>query len=139
MQSTATSPEVTPETGKALRAAAPLAGIALLFFMLCSAIVIALDAPPRLALDQVPLSAFSAERAVKHIAAIGRAPHPINSTEHDTVRDYILNTLRQIGITPQVQRTTDVNQTYGVDGAVENIACRLQGTTREKADLLAAH
>jgi Peptidase family M28 len=139
MQSTATSPEVTPKTGKVLRAAPPLAGIALLFFVLCSAIVIALDAPPWPALDQVPLSAFSAERAVKHIATISRAPHPINSTEHDAVRDYILNTLRQIGITPQVQRTTDVNQTYGVDGAVENIACRLPGTTREKAVLLVAH
>ena len=73
-----------------------------------------------------PLSECSAERAVKHIAVIARAPHPINSPEHDAVRDYILNTLRQIGVTPQVQRTTDVNETYGVEGAVENIVCRLR-------------
>jgi len=139
MQSTAISPEVTPKTEETLRATPPLAGITLLFFALCSAIVIGLDSPPRPASDRVPLSEFSAERAVKHIAVIARAPHPINSPEHDAVRDYILNTLRQIGVTPQVQRTTDVNETYGVDGAVENIVCRLPGATREKAVLLVAH
>ncbi|MGZ4828068.1 MAG: M28 family metallopeptidase [Candidatus Angelobacter sp.] len=139
MQSTAISPEVTAEPGETLRAAPPLTAITLLFFVLCSAIVIALDAPPPPVMDRAPLSAFSAERAVKHVAVIGRAPHPINSTQHDTVRDYILNTLRQIGVTAQVQRTTDVNERYGVDGAVENIVCRLPGTTREKAVLLVGH
>jgi hypothetical protein len=139
MQSTAISPEVIAENKEARRAAPPLAGVTLLLFALCSAIVIALDAPPRPSLGQVPLSEFSAERAAKHIAVISRAPHPINSAEHDAVRDYILNTLRQIGVTPQVQRTTDVNESYGVDGATENIVCRLSGTTREKAVLLVAH
>jgi hypothetical protein len=76
---------------------------------------------------------------VNHIAAISRAPHPINSLEHDRVRDYILTALQQIGVTPQVQKNSEVTQSDDLDGAVENIVCRLPGSTREKAVLLVAH
>ncbi len=140
MDITATSRAATPETkATALPAKPLLAWLTLLFFVICGVIVIALDAPPRPVMGPVPLSAFSVERAMQHVAAISRVPHPINSIEHDAVRDYILNALQQIGVTPQVQRTTDVNQKYGIAGAVENIVCRLPGTTRGKAVLLVAH
>ena len=101
---------------------------------------IALDGPPRPLPEQAPVSAFSAGRAMKHLSVIARAPHPIYSAEHDAVRDYILRALREIGLAPQVQRITGEDQGLEIEGALENIACRLQGSSRgEKAILLVAH
>jgi hypothetical protein len=89
--------------------------------------------------EQAALSTFSAERAFKDLAVIGRAPHPINSAEHDVVRDYIMRALKGIGHTPQVQRTTYTDEDSETQGALENILCRIPGRTREKALLLVAH
>ena len=109
-------------------------------FVALALITIALDSPPRPLSEQAPVSAFSAARAMKHLSVIARAPHPINSSEHDAVRDYILRALRETGLAPQVQRITDENQGFEIEGALENIACRLQGSSRgEKAILLVAH
>lgn len=108
-------------------------------FVALALITIALDGPPRPLSEQAPLSAFSAARAMKHLSVIARAPHPVNSAEHDAVRDYILRSLHEIGLAPQVQKITGENQNFEIDGALENIVCRLQGNSREKAILLVAH
>jgi hypothetical protein len=111
----------------------------LLFYALTSALLIGLDRPPRPLGQQAPLSDFSSARALNHLRVISRAPHPINSPEHAVVRDYILSTLRQLGVNPEIQKTTDVNQAVGLGGTLENIVCRLPGTGREKAVLLVSH
>lgn len=108
-------------------------------FVALALITIALDGPPRPLSEQAPLSAFSAARAMKHLSVIARAPHPVNSAEHDAVRDYILRSLHEIGLAPQVQKITGEDQNFEIDGALENIVCRLQGNSREKAILLVAH
>lgn len=108
-------------------------------FLVLALITIALDGPPRQLSEQAPLSAFSATRAMKHLSVIARAPHPINSAEHDTVRDYILRALRETGLAPQVQKITGEDQNFEIEGALENIVCRLQGSSQEKAILLVAH
>jgi hypothetical protein len=108
-------------------------------FVALAFITIALDGPPRPLSAQAPLSAFSAARAMKHLSVIARAPHPVNSAEHDAVRDYILRALRETGLAPQVQKITGENQNFEIDGALENIVCRLPGSSHEKAILLVAH
>jgi hypothetical protein len=108
-------------------------------FVALALATIALDGPPRPLPEQAPVSAFSAGRAMKHLSVIARAPHPINSAEHDAVRDYILRALRETGFAPQVQRITGEDQRFEIEGALENIACRLQGSSQEKAILLVAH
>lgn len=108
-------------------------------FVALALITIALDGPPRPLSEQAPLSAFSAARAMKHLSVIARAPHPVNSAEHDAVRDYILRALRETGLAPQVQRITGEAQGFEIEGALENIVARLQGSSREKAILLVAH
>jgi hypothetical protein len=108
-------------------------------FVALALITIALDGPPRPLSEQAPLSAFSAARAMKHLSVIARAPHPVNSAEHGAVRDYILGSLREIGLAPQVQRITGQAQGFETDGALENIVARLQGSSQEKALLLVAH
>src|SRR5947209_282238 len=113
--------------------------LAFAFFAILSFFVIGLDRPPRPVAGNAPLTAFSAERAMAHLSVIGRAPHPVNSAEHSAVRDYIVRTLQEMGLSPQVQTTTDINRTYGIEGALENIACRLKGSGQGKAVLLVAH
>jgi len=108
-------------------------------FVALALITIALDGPPRPLSAQAPLSAFSAARAMKHLSVIARAQHPVNSAEHDAVRDYILRALRETGLAPQVQKITGEDQNFEIDGALENIVCRLQGSSHEKAILLVAH
>jgi hypothetical protein len=108
-------------------------------FLICSVVVTGVDTPPRPLGEQAPLSEFSAGRALKHLAVISRAPHPINSAEHAVVRDYIVSTLQGLGLNPQVQRTTDVNERFEIEGALENIVGRLKGSSQEKAVLLVCH
>src|ERR1051325_842539 len=105
------------------------------FFLIVSFITIALDRPPQPLAKEAQATEFSAERAMTHLAVIARAPHPLDSEEHGAVRDYIVRVLQGLGLTPQIEKTTDSD----LDVAVENIVCRLKGTSQEKAVLMVAH
>jgi len=110
-----------------------------ILIVLCAVVVTILDRPPRALPKQAPLSVFSAERAAEYLSVIGRAPHPLNSAEHDVVRDYIAQSLRDLGYSPEIQRTTNFNENSHIPGALDNIACRLKGSSTEKAVLIVAH
>ena len=56
-----------------------------------------------------PLSAFSSGRALRHLQVIARAPHPTGSTENRAVRDYLVQELAALGLDPEVQQTTAVD------------------------------
>ena len=85
--------------------------------------------PPRLVAVNAPLMEFSGERALKHLTAIAQRPHPVGTSEHAAVANYIQNELTASGLSPEVQQTP----------AVTNILARLKGTSDEKAVLLVAH
>jgi hypothetical protein len=114
--------------------------MAFLLFLVLGMFLVRLDSPPRPLDENAPPTEFSAGRAVKHLAEIARAPHPINSTEHDRVRDYLVRSLNQLGLAAQVQKTHDINDAFDVEGSLENIVARLKGSnSSEKAVLLVAH
>ncbi len=121
---------------KALQNGFPIVWIGL---VICAASVWFLDRPPHPLAEQVPSSVFSAARAAEYLAVIARAPHPINSPEHDAVRDYIVQTLKNLGLTPEIQKTTDINERRKIPGALYNIVCRLKGIGTGKAVLVAGH
>jgi hypothetical protein len=110
-----------------------------MLFVVLSVILIGLDRPPRFVSKDAPATEFSAERAMKYLSIIARAPHPIGSTEHDVVRDYIVRTLQGLGLEPQIQKTVDSNQAFEMAARLENIACRLKGSSPGKAVLIVAH
>lgn len=93
----------------------------------------------------VPVSApageFSAERAMEQIRVIAQAPHPTGSLENARVRAYIISQLEEMGLSPEVQRTTAVESggrtMYAI--AVYNIVARIPGTNSSGAILLDAH
>jgi hypothetical protein len=85
--------------------------------------------PPRPAAVSAPLTEFSGERALKHLTVIAQRPHPVGTSEHAAVANYIQNELAALGLSPEVQQTP----------AATNILVRLKGTFSEKAVLLAGH
>ena len=85
---------------------------------------------------------FSSARAMKHLEAIAKSPHPIGSASHAEVRDYILGNLRELGLSPTVQKVPVVSQKPGsaiVAGTVENIVAKLDGTNNHQAIMLVSH
>lgn len=120
-----------------------LGGMATLLFMVLLAFLsIYLLKPPAAAPESAPATEFSSGRAMKQLAVISRQPHPIGSSEHAVVRDYLLAELNALGLKPEIQKTTVADFRWGDSfraGTVENVLARMAGTEPGKAILLAAH
>lgn len=93
--------------------------------------------PPRALPDTAPKDQFAAGRAMNHLRVIASHPHPVGSAYHDTVRDYLLQELRKLGLNSQVQATTSINGRKAA--VIENIIAVSRGTANSKAVLLCAH
>lgn len=77
---------------------------------------------------------FSAERAMDYVENIAKKPRPLGSAEHDRVRDYLLETLTRLGISPEIQKKKQP------DGSVvENIIARIPGQKSTSAIMISAH
>jgi hypothetical protein len=98
--------------------------------------------PPNAAPATAPETDFSSARAMKYVEAIGKTPHASGSLEHAKVRDFIMQALSDMGLSPEIQKTTSVNQARRIPfpaGTVENITARLKGTDHSQPILLVAH
>jgi acetylornithine deacetylase/succinyl-diaminopimelate desuccinylase-like protein len=114
--------------------------VAFLFIALTIVFAERASRPPVALPASAPPTAFSAERAMKHVLAIAKEPHPVGSTEHDRVRDYLVAQLGILGLEPQVQNTTGVGTRYADAGRVQNILARMPGEqSGGPAVLLVAH
>ncbi|MHC0039426.1 M20/M25/M40 family metallo-hydrolase [Pseudoneobacillus sp. C159] len=84
---------------------------------------------------------FSAERALRHLEEFAVAPHPLGSKEHDRVRDYLVQELKALGLSPEIQKATSLREprAWVAGGTVENIVAKIDGTNSSKAVMLVAH
>jgi hypothetical protein len=115
-------------------------GVVVLGVMFLLGLVLVLaDAPPAPLGANSPARQFSAERALKHVEAIGVQPHPVGSQGHIQVENYITTALRQIGFTPEVQKATGRDRWMDMPMPLENIVAELKGSTSGKSVLLVAH
>lgn len=117
---------------------------AVLFIIIFLAGVVAgcvlLDRPPAALPASAPADQFSAERAWVYLNAFAQKPHPVGTPEHDHVRDYLIDQLKNLGFAPEIQRGVGVTPIYQAAGNVENIAVRLKGSSgASDAVMLAAH
>lgn len=112
-----------------------------IFLAVCALFSIYRLNPPDAVAATAPANEFSSGRAMRHLEAISHKPHPVGTREHASVRDYILQQLNELGLEPEVQRTTTVAKSGGGlrVAVVENIAGRLRGSDDGKAVLLVAH
>jgi hypothetical protein len=98
--------------------------------------------PPSVVSQSGPPTEFSSGRARKHVEKIARQPHPIGSSEHASVRDYILNELSSLNLDSAVQKTTVISRRPGLPrlaGTVENLVARVKGTSDGRAVMLVCH
>ena len=84
---------------------------------------------------------FSAERAMEHVRAIARKPHPAGSQEIERVREYITASLESFGVSYEIQeRVVAIPRgSTVVASTVKNIVARIPGRTSGSAILLDAH
>jgi hypothetical protein len=90
-----------------------------------------------------PLTKFSAARALLQLRSLlgDELPHPIGSAAAESTRARILDALRGLGLTPELQSGILVCGRQGVCGTPVNIAARLPGADAgsDRAVLLDAH
>ncbi|WP_433300482.1 M28 family peptidase [Actinoplanes sp. CA-030573] len=91
-------------------------------------------------------SAFSADRAFATVKSMATEPHPVGSAAQDRVRDYLVSTLRGLGLSPEVQDTVSIeggelSSSAGGAGLahVRNVVTVIPGTASTGRIFLVAH
>ncbi len=89
---------------------------------------------------------FSANRAMIHVRALAEEPRPMGSPHHGVAREYLLESLRDLGLEPRVQTGTieavagSADGGYALDAAtVYNVVARIPGSYSANALLATAH
>lgn len=132
--------------------------VSIIILIIVSYLVIAGMAPPEVVPASSPQAIFSAARAYEHLKIIARAPHPTGSEENVAVRSYLIDTLKGLGLQPEIQTGQSVYHdtgkwgvagvrgievtadTWSIAGAtIHNVTVRIPGTKSTGAILLAAH
>ncbi|NOX94605.1 MAG: M20/M25/M40 family metallo-hydrolase [Alphaproteobacteria bacterium] len=103
-----------------------------------------MQGPPTARSDAAPATEFSAQRAQAHVDVIASRPHPAGSPANAEVRDYLIETLRDLGAEVEVQRRLQTYNYLSRAGQsrfanVENIVARFPGQQTGPALLLMAH
>jgi hypothetical protein len=103
--------------------AALIAGLALFYVQ---------SVTPRPAPTSAPAGAFSAERAMADVRAMGATPHPLGSPANARVRDYLIARMTALHLSPRVQhgQAFAVYSTGIAGGAVDNVIGVLPGRDR---------
>src|SRR6266446_1575925 len=97
--------------------------------------------PPTPSDDTNP-AAFSVRRAMAHVSVLSRQPHPIGSSAHAQVLEYIAEQLMHFGLAPHLQTSTAVNAKWGIPfraGTVQNVIATLKGAASENPILVVGH
>jgi len=128
----------------ARRALTALAAVAVLVAVGAATLLDLRPPAPRPA--TAPAGEFSAERAFAHLTTVARQTHVTGSAANDTVREHLVRTLRDLGLTTTVQDTVGGEAgdlSGGAGGAavahVRNVVAVLPGTAPTGRVFLVAH
>lgn len=136
--SSRSAPDVRQQA--ASRSFLPALGAWCLILLLAALAIFELKAPDALPATS-PQSDFSAERALMHVRAIAREPHPIGSNANAAAREYLVAQLSRLEMQPQITTAIGVSDRYGalIAGNTHDIIARLPGTANSGAIMLMAH
>ena len=130
----ATSPRQHPLAPRAFLLLALLAALALGLAPLLTA--------PAVVPAGAPATAFSAERAVRHLEVLAAEPHPMGSAQHDAAAAYVVGELESLGLAPEVQVSSSAGPAADFAGGsvpagrVRNVLARLPGTDSTAPDVV---
>lgn len=125
-------------TSTRARLGAGLAALSVLVVLACALFGMLPPAPlPADASEDV----FSAGRASRHLREITRAPHPVNTPEHERVRGYLVQELQGLGWQVDEQAAWGSVRIAGLRRTawVKNVCARWAGADHARAVLLGAH
>ena len=114
-----------------------MAGFTALYLLALVGVALYRLQPPEAVPADAPPEVFSSGRALQHLQVIAAEPHPLGSPAHAGVRDYLLRTLKALGLEPELQVAQVSRGTRFA--RVQNIVARLRGTRPGKALLLVSH
>lgn len=81
---------------------------------------------------------FSTERALTHLKVISQNPHYTANKAHETVRNYIMKELQELGLEPHLQEGYSLSRWGNLTKPV-NIVARIKGREVGKALMLLSH
>lgn len=84
------------------------------------------------------LSSFSVDRALEHVKAISSSPHAVGFPAHQTVQDYIVGELSEMGLETSIQQGYSSGDWANYSKAV-NILAKIKGSGDGKALVLLSH
>ncbi|WP_299246142.1 M28 family peptidase [uncultured Aquimarina sp.] len=85
-----------------------------------------------------PEQQFSTLRALEHVKKISEKPHYVGSPAHDDAKNYIIEELKKLGLSPEIQEGFSIGD-KGSMSKPQNIIAKIKGTNEGKALLLASH
>ncbi|WP_046743210.1 M28 family peptidase [Kordia zhangzhouensis] len=88
--------------------------------------------------NKVPEEAFSTVRAFAHVNQLAKEPHYVGSKAHETVRNYIISELKQLGLEPTIQEGYTLDSSGNISKP-KNVLARIKGKKSNKALLLLSH
>ncbi|TRZ46416.1 M28 family peptidase [Robertkochia solimangrovi] len=81
---------------------------------------------------------FNLDNALKHVAFMAKQPHYPGTESHTAVRDYIVQTLKDAGLSPEVQ-SGYTGGDWGNLSKAENVVARIPGKNPGSALMLMSH
>lgn len=87
----------------------------------------------------IPDTEFSSERALIPLKEISKAPHFIGTQEHERVREYIIQQLKDLGLQTEIQEGFVLNSKWKSLDKPKNILAKIEGTSDGKALLILSH
>ena len=88
--------------------------------------------------ETVAETQFSTDRALVHVKEMSKEPHGVGFPAHTTVRNYIIEQLRSLGLETTLQEGYTAGD-WGNLSKAENVLARIKGTESGKALLLLSH
>jgi hypothetical protein len=113
-----------------------------ILIILCAFLAVNLQNPPEAQPVNAPLAEFASGRAMEHLKVIARKPRPIGAQEYSEARGYILKVLADLGLNPEVQKSSVFTRQPGgsyIAANVQNVIEIVEGTASRQAILLACH
>lgn len=114
--------------------------ISALGVLLLTAIISIISLRPLMVNDATEdLSQFSVTNAYEHVKQIAYAPHFSGNPNHDLAIDYIVKSLSQLGLSPEIQEGFSHNPKWNSVVFSKNIIARIKGQDNSKALMLLSH
>ncbi len=96
--------------------------------------------------SQKTIPAYDYTQAYQHLQQITKEKHPVGSTAHGRVRDYLISHIRALGYEPQLQQSFAIHPESRAAAQIENILVRVPASepnaptnASPKALLIAGH